>query len=168
MLSVALVSALSGAGSGLIGTAPNSSRSPGSPQWSWPVARVTLVNPYAAPVTAYASGHRGIDVAAVTGTAVTAPADGVVWFSGIVVDRPVLTLDHGNGVLSSYEPLDSSLVVGAAVHTGDPLGTVGLGAHCSASCLHVGVRVDGQYVSPLLFFSRVPRAILLPLRRPAR
>jgi len=152
---------------GVSDAAPYSARSPGSAPWSWPVAEVTLTDPFSAPATAYGSGHRGIDLAAVTGTAVTAPAAGVVWFSGVVVDRPVLTLDHGDGVLSSYEPLDSPLAAGAVVHSGDPLGTVGLGAHCSGSCLHVGVRVNGQYVSPLLFFSRVPRAVLLPLRRSA-
>ncbi|GAB3577102.1 hypothetical protein GCM10027406_10930 [Leifsonia lichenia] len=80
-----------------------------------------------------------------------------------MVDRPVLTLDHGDGVLSSYEPLASSLEVGAELSAGAPLGRVSEGGHCAAGCLHVGVRIDGQYVSPLLFFDRVPRAVLLPL-----
>lgn len=136
-------------------------------RWAWPLAAVSMTKPYSAPANAYGPGHRGIDLAAEPGTAVTAPADGVVWFSGVVVDRPVLTLDHGDGVLSSYEPLDSRLSAGDVVHRGDSLGVVDSGGHCSADCLHIGVRVDKEYVSPLLFFARVPHAVLLPLRQPA-
>ena len=40
----------------------------------------------------YAAGHRGIDLPAAAGEAVLAPADGVVTFSGTVVDRPVLSI----------------------------------------------------------------------------
>ena len=141
---------------------PAASRSAAVPRWPWPVAPPRLVGPYAAPPTRYAAGHRGIDLAADPATVVTAPADGVVRFVGVVVDRPVLTLDHGDGILSSYEPLASELVVGAPVARGQPLGRTASGGHCEG-CLHVGARIDGEYVSPLLFFDRVPAAVLLPL-----
>lgn len=135
-----------------------------SPRWSWPVVPPRLVRPYEPPPSPYAAGHRGIDLAAPPGVIVTAPADATVHFVGVVVDRPVLTLDHGSGVLSSYEPVDApDLAVGDPVARGMPLGAVGAGAHCSGVCLHVGVRVDGEYVSPLLFFDRPPRSVLLPL-----
>ena len=69
------------------------------------------------------------------------------------------------GVPASYEPLVAEgLQAGDAVARGARLGVVGTGAHCSDVCLHVGVRIDGEYVSPLLFFDRVPRSVLLPLR----
>jgi len=133
------------------------------PRWEWPLASHSLTAPYAAPATRYAAGHRGIDLSAVTGVPVSAPDDAVVRFSGVVVDRPVLTLDHGGGILSSYEPVASELPMGTAVARGSVVGAVAGGGHCQAACLHVGVRVDGEYVSPLLFFARVPPAILLPL-----
>ncbi|MFP3465065.1 murein hydrolase activator EnvC family protein [Leifsonia sp. SIMBA_070] len=135
-------------------------------RWEWPLSPHVLQAPYAAPATPYAAGHRGIDLAAVPGAVVIAPSDAVVRFSGVVVDRPVLTLDHGGGVLSSYEPVASELPVGALVARGAVVGAVASGGHCAEACLHVGVRVDGEYVSPLLFFDRVPAAILLPLGRP--
>src|SRR4051812_7308485 len=69
--------------------------------WAWPMAAHVLTAPYAAPATRYAAGHRGLDLAAAPGAVVTAPDDAVVRFAGVVVDRPVLTLDHGDGVLSS-------------------------------------------------------------------
>jgi murein DD-endopeptidase MepM/ murein hydrolase activator NlpD len=135
----------------------------GRGRWAWPVAAHVLAAGFVAPATPYAAGHRGIDLRAAEGTVVTAPADAVVRFSGMVVDRPVLTLDHGGGVLSSYEPVASTLPVGSVVGRGGIAGTVAAGGHCDGTCLHVGVRVDGDYVSPLLFFDRVPPAVLLPL-----
>lgn len=160
--------AAGGSGSGS-GSAGNSTRgadaAAAAPRWQWPVARQRIVQAYAAPPSPYAAGHRGIDLAAEPGTPVVAPSDATVHFVGVVVDRPVVTLDHGSGVLSSYEPLVAEgLRAGDAVARGDPLGVVSTGAHCSNVCLHVGVRVDGAYVSPLLFFDRVPRSVLLPVR----
>lgn len=135
-----------------------------APRWSWPVAPARTIRAYEAPPSPYAAGHRGIDLAAAPGATVTAPSDATVHFVGVVVDRPVLTLDHGSGVLSSFEPLAAAgLAVGDRIARGTVLGVVGEGAHCSGACLHVGVRVDGEYVSPLLFFDRVPRSVLLPL-----
>ncbi|MFJ3392198.1 murein hydrolase activator EnvC family protein [Leifsonia aquatica] len=139
---------------------------PGSaPRWAWPLAPPQVVGAYAAPPTPYAAGHRGIDLAATPEPHVTAPADATVRFAGVVVDRPVLTLDHGGGVLSSYEPLATDLIAGQSVARGSVIGLLASGGHCADSCLHVGVRVDGAYVSPLLFFDRVPPSVLLPLGR---
>lgn len=136
-----------------------------APRWAWPVMPPQVVGAYAAPPTPYAAGHRGIDLAATPEQHVTAPADATVRFAGVVVDRPVLTLDHGGGVLSSYEPLATELVAGQPVARGAVVGRLASGGHCAGSCLHVGVRVDGAYVSPLLFFDRVPPSVLLPLGR---
>ncbi|HWR85886.1 MAG TPA: M23 family metallopeptidase [Rhodoglobus sp.] len=132
--------------------------------WAWPVAPPhSIVRPFVAPPTPYAAGHRGIDVRAPDG-AVYAPAAGVVHFAGVVVDRPVLSIEHADGVLSSYEPVQTELVKGDAVRRGDRIGTV-LPGHCASVCLHFGVRVDGQYVSPMLFLGELPRSVLLPTRR---
>ncbi|MFK0401302.1 murein hydrolase activator EnvC family protein [Microbacterium sp. NPDC090225] len=131
--------------------------------WRWPLdGRRSVTAPYRAPAHAYGAGHRGIDIATVVGQEVRAPADGVVAFRGTVVDRPLLTIDHGSGYVSTYEPLDSSLSPGDAVAAGDVLGTVALGGHSAHGTLHVGVRLDGVYINPLLLFGTPPRAILLP------
>ncbi len=123
----------------------------------------TIVRPFVAPLSDYAAGHRGIDIAAPPGTTATAPDDGVVYFVGVVVDRPVLSIRHDGGLVSSYDPLMSTLAVGAVVHRGDPLGTV-LAGHCPASCLHFGVRLHGEYVSPLPYLGGIVRPVLLPTR----
>ncbi|HEY5320679.1 MAG TPA: peptidoglycan DD-metalloendopeptidase family protein [Galbitalea sp.] len=145
---------------------PGTSAAASEPRWSWPVGGAhTIVRPYLAPATAYAAGHRGVDIAA-TG-AVTAPADGVVHFAGFVVDRPVLSIVHAGGVISSYEPVTSTLSKGDVVTRGEIVGALQPG-HCLQSCLHFGVRIDGQYVSPMLFLGGLPHSVLLPTRRVGR
>lgn len=130
--------------------------------WSWPVEGPRAIERgYVAPATPYGRGHRGIDILA--GPTLLAPADGVVRFAGVVVDRPVLAIDHGDGVVSSYEPVAATVSAGERVVRGQPLGAV-LDGHCDVRCVHVGVRIDGQYVSPLRFLGGVPPAVLLPTR----
>lgn len=142
----------------------SSARAITTPSWEWPVEPPrAIVRPFVAPATPYSAGHRGIDIS-VTVDRVRAPADGVVHFSGVVVDRPVLSIRHADGLLSSYEPVESPLTAGDAVARGDEIGTV-LPGHCDTICLHFGVRLDGEYVSPLNYVGGLPRSILLPTRR---
>jgi murein DD-endopeptidase MepM/ murein hydrolase activator NlpD len=132
--------------------------------WTWPVGPpVRLLDPFRAPPTPYAAGHRGIDVAVATGSVVRAAADGVVSFAGPVAGRPVLSIDHGEGVVSSIEPVSASVTAGDEVAGGAAVGVVGEGGHCDGACVHFGVRVHGEYVSPMLFLGGLPRAVLRPL-----
>jgi murein DD-endopeptidase MepM/ murein hydrolase activator NlpD len=123
-----------------------------------------VVRGYLAPPTPYGAGHRGIDIRAPEGASVLAPADGVVHFAGFVVDRPVLSLEHAGGVLSSFEPVTTTLRAGDVVHRGEVIGTL-LAGHCARSaCLHLGARIDGEYVNPLVFLGGVAPAVLYPTR----
>lgn len=130
--------------------------------WRWPVAPARIVAPFAAPAHAYGPGHRGVDLAADVGATAVAPAAGVVAFSGRVVDRGVLTIDHGDGLVSTLEPLESTPPVGTAVVAGVPVGRVDRGGHSAPGTLHLGVREHGVYVNPLGLFGELPRAVLLP------
>ncbi|WP_395640641.1 M23 family metallopeptidase [Pseudolysinimonas sp.] len=131
--------------------------------WAWPVPGPhTLARPYIAPATPYSAGHRGIDIRATAGVEVLAPADGVVHFAGFVVDRPVISIRHSGGVLSSFEPVEPLVATGDRVRRGDVIGVL-LPGHCSTPCLHLGARIDGEYVNPLLFLGGLDHAILYPL-----
>ena len=131
--------------------------------WAWPVEPpYRILRPFIAPATPYSAGHRGIDVAA-SSARVFAPSAGVVHFTGVVVDRPVLSIRHSGGLLSSYEPVIALVAQGQSVARGDLIGEV-IPGHCSVPCIHFGVRRDGAYVSPLNYLGGIPRSILLPTR----
>jgi murein DD-endopeptidase MepM/ murein hydrolase activator NlpD len=131
--------------------------------WSWPVpAPHPIARPFIAPETPYSAGHRGLDIRAEAGAEVRAPASGVVHFAGFVVDRPVISIRHAGGVLSSFEPVEPLVATGDRVAVGEVIGTL-LPGHCATPCLHLGARVDGEYVNPLLFLGGLEHAVLYPL-----
>ncbi len=129
--------------------------------WAWPLSEVGIQRGYLAPAEPFGPGHRGIDLISSPGQRILAPAEGVITFAGVVANVPVVTIDHGNGWLTSYEPASTSLAKGTRVRARQALGVVAPGiSHCS--CLHFGARVNGQYVSPLLLVGEVPPAVLMP------
>ena len=135
-----------------------------SDTWTWPVpAPIRVVSPFRAPPTPYKAGHRGIDLLVEPDATIMAAASGTVSFAGMVAGRGVVAIDHGNGVVSAIEPVASSVAQGDIVSAGDLIGTAALGGHCTGDCVHFGVRVHGEYVSPFLFLGGLPRAVLLPL-----
>lgn len=134
-----------------------------APLWSWPVpAPHPIARPFIAPETPYSAGHRGIDIGADAGVEVRAPAAGVVHFAGFVVDRPVISIRHAGGVLSSFEPIEPVVATGDHVVRGEVIGIL-LPGHCATPCLHLGARIDGGYVNPLLFLGGLEHAVLYPL-----
>lgn len=132
--------------------------------WRLPVAAAEQ-RPFARPPAPWGAGHRGVDLGPLSaGATIRAPADGEVSFAGVVVDRPVLSIRHAGGYLSSFEPVQTDLEVGDPVSTGDPVGTFGEGhRHCEDPCLHWGVRLHGEYINPLLLTGDLEPSVLLPL-----
>lgn len=141
---------------------------PASLAWSWPLAgKPAVLHGFDLPKQPWLSGHRGVDLAAAQGDAVLAPTSGVVTFSGVVVNRPGLTIAVNNGLRLSFEPVTSSLEVGDAVIRGQKIGTLKGPTHCdgstTSSCLHWGVRRGDEYINPLQFILDLRPSVLLPL-----
>jgi murein DD-endopeptidase MepM/ murein hydrolase activator NlpD len=130
-------------------------------RWSWPVPSRVIVTPWGEPADHYAPGHRGVDIRADAGDAVAAPDDGTVAFSGAVAGRHVVTIDHGAGLVSTLDPVVGSVGAGDAVRRGQVTGVLEAG-HCADGCLHLGARVDGEYVDPTPFLSDADWPVLLP------
>jgi septal ring factor EnvC (AmiA/AmiB activator) len=87
----------------------------------------------------------------VPGTAVGAPAGGVVSFSGSVAGRLSVSIDHGRGMVSTVSYLAAVGVSrGSRVGVGERLATSGV-AHDTAA-VHLSLRIDGTYVDPAVLF----------------
>ena len=87
---------------------------------TWPLAgRPAVVRPFQPPDRDWEAGHRGVDLGARTGDAVLAPAAGVVVFAGRVGGKPVISIDHGHGRRSTYEPVTAEVTVGTRVERRD-------------------------------------------------
>jgi murein DD-endopeptidase MepM/ murein hydrolase activator NlpD len=133
--------------------------------WTAPLAGALEVGrPFEAPAHAYGPGHRGVDLVGAPGTPVLAAGDGVIAFAGMVAGRPVVSIDHGGGLRTTYEPVDPSVGAGQAVARGSPIGILSAGhAGCpAAACLHWGLRRGESYLDPLALL-RPPRIRLLPM-----
>jgi murein DD-endopeptidase MepM/ murein hydrolase activator NlpD len=144
---------------------PARATAPAPAGWSWPLApRPAVLRPFDPPDKPWLSGHRGVDLGSASdGGPVTAPESGTVSFVGVVVDRPVITIDHGDGLRSSFEPVRSTLKKGASVAKGATVGTL-LAGHCGSSpCVHWGVRRGEEYLNPLSFILDLRPSVLLPL-----
>lgn len=94
--------------------------------------------------------HRGIDIAAPTGTPVVALADSRVSVVGEHGDYGLLVeLEHGAGWVSRYAHLSSATVqVGEVLKAGAPLGQVGTSGNATGPHLHFEVRLDGESIDP--------------------
>jgi hypothetical protein len=140
---------------------------PGPPEatWTWPTQGPHVVlRDFRAPPTPWGAGHRGLDLGA-TGTRVIAPVAGVVTFSGVVVDRGVLTITTPTGDRVSLEPVTAGVEMGATVSRGQEIAALEEG-HCPTLCLHIGLRTGSgdqeRYRSPRRELGIELRAVLLP------
>lgn len=125
---------------------------PAAGTWTWPVVG-PVIRAFDPPETPFGSGHRGIDIAVPVGTVVVAPDAGIVTFAGPVGGELFVTLDHGEGLTSTYSWVSATLVrKGDAVARGAPIALSGRG-HPGSSVphLHLGVRLNGVYLDPLEF-----------------
>ncbi|MFC0676161.1 murein hydrolase activator EnvC family protein, partial [Brachybacterium hainanense] len=139
---------------------------PGAPRWLWPVGEPhPVVRAFEPPASRWGPGHRGIDVLA-PGPEVRAVEDGTVRFAGMLAGRPVLSIQHADGLISTYEPVTAQVAVGEAVRAGQVVGALeAQGGHCAdGACLHLGARRgQDRYEDPLLLLGARGPSVLLPL-----
>lgn len=123
-----------------------------------PPVDAPVIDPFRAPTSPYGPGNRGIDYATVPGTAVRAVAAGTVTFAGSVAGSRYVTVQHADGLRSSYGDLGSiSVIEGQVVAGGDEVGRAG-------DTLHLGVRRGDEYLDPeALFAAAVPEVRLIPV-----
>jgi murein DD-endopeptidase MepM/ murein hydrolase activator NlpD len=126
-----------------------------------------VLTPFRAPTHAYGPGHRGVDLAGHVRQPVLAALAGTVVFAGPVAGHGVVSVQHDDGLRTTYEPVSPTVAAGALVRTGDVLGLLAAGhSGCPGSCLHWGVRRDRlDYLDPLVLLGPT-RVRLLPVPDP--
>jgi murein DD-endopeptidase MepM/ murein hydrolase activator NlpD len=126
-----------------------------SATFTWPVS-ATISGVYGSSRTFNGeerSWHKGVDIAAPTGTPIIAPAAGVVrlaladsFFNGNLV-----ILDHGHQFYTFYAHLDRlDVKTGQTVRMGDRLGTVGATGRATGPHLHWGLYWRKVALDPML------------------
>lgn len=112
----------------------------------------------------WSPGHRGVDLAASAGQEVAAAGAGVVAFAGKVAGKPVVSIDHADGVRTTYEPVEAGVVAGQVVATGQFIGVLAAGHRAEidgGDGLHWGARIGQRYIDPMRLLR--PPIVLKPV-----
>ena len=102
--------------------------------------------------------HNGIDFTGEEGATVNAVYDGVVLsVSYDALNGNVVTIDHGEGLITSYSSLgEPTVTAGQIVKQGNALGTISTSATSEMSDgahVHFSVTLNGAVVSPYDYFA---------------
>ena len=122
------------------------------PRYGWPTgAPAEVVQGFDPPAVVWGSGHRGVDLSLAAGSPVLAAGAGTVAFAGAVAGRLVVSIDHADGIRTTYEPVEPSVAAGDAVARGQVIGTLVAGHRSDGvDALHWGARTGPKsYVNPL-------------------
>lgn len=124
-----------------------------------PPVDAPIIDGFRPPDEVWQAGNRGIDFGTAAGDDVMAAAAGRVVFAGPVGGALHVTIEHSDGLRTTYSFLEEiSVRRGEKVGVGDVVGTAG-------GAFHFGVRApDGTYLDPVaLLDGRLhPRVVLVP------
>ncbi len=111
------------------------------------------------PFTGGRAFHKGLDIVAMIGTPVKAPADGIVTRARREPDYgQVIYISHGNGITTRYAHLQGfNAHVGQNVRRGDVIGFVGNTGRSLGYHLHYEVLLHGTKVDPMEYILDLDR-----------
>ena len=130
--------------------APSSAKgAPAAERWLIPPVDATIARGFKLPKGQFGPGNRGLDYAVTEGMSVRAAGSGTVTWAGAVPGTIAVTIDHGEGLETTYTGLREAYVgIGDAIDQGHWIGSTG-------ARLHFGVKLDDVYVDPRLYLGPV-------------
>lgn len=101
-------------------------------------------------------GHKGVDFSNVPGVFIFAANNGkIVVSKDMQVHGKTVVIDHGQGILSTYNHLSQRFVKpGELVKKGDAIGRIGLTGLVTGAHLHFGLSVNNTRVNPMEWFEK--------------
>lgn len=119
-----------------------------------------VVRAFQAPTSRFGAGHRGVDLGAAPGDLVRTAGAGRVRHAGPVAGTVWVSVEHADGVITSYGPLTAlEVTAGALLAASAPIGRLAAGGHGPQRAdqgLHWGARRDGAYLDPLTLLDPPP------------
>ncbi len=120
--------------------------------FAWPVSG-TITSPFgwrSNPFGGAPEFHQGLDIAAPTGTTITASSGGTVlmaqWYGGY---GNYILIDDGGGYSTGYGHLSAFYVsAGQQVKQGQAIGAVGCTGECTGPHVHFEIRFNGKPIDP--------------------
>lgn len=111
------------------------------------IARV--IRPFDKPQHNWLKGHRGVDLDIPINSAVRAANSGIIAFAGKVAGKPVISIDHPDGLRTTYQPVTTALNTGDLVERGEIIGVLAPSVDGFPG-LHWGVlQGKDNYLNPL-------------------
>ena len=134
----------------------SAARNKAVPTLTFPVRKGVLSSPFGFRRGVF---HKGLDIAAKTGTSILACAAGRVVFTGVCKKFPnygkLVLLKHQNDVYTHYAHLSKiSVKKGQKIRRGQKIGSVGNTGRSTGPHLHLEVRVGRKLYNPLAYFSK--------------
>lgn len=125
--------------------------------WPLPKANTRITSPFGMrvhPVTGVRTGHKGVDLAASTGTEIYSIADGTISFVGNIGNGGnAVYITHGSGIISKYMHMSSfGVTAGQHVVRGQLIGWSGATGRVTGPHLHLQIDVNGTPVNPMYFY----------------
>lgn len=106
------------------------------------------------------SPHKGLDIAAPTGTPIKAPADGIISLrhDDMYLMGKTLMIDHGHGLQSIMIHMSDILArEGQSVKKGDVIAKVGSTGRSTGPHLHWGISLGSTALDPALLLGEAPQ-----------
>lgn len=116
------------------------------------------------PVLGGRRAHKGVDLAAATGTPIHAAADGIIsradWFSSYGL---YVSIEHGGDIQTRYAHMSRlNVAKGQRVRKGDVIGFVGSTGRSTGPHLHYEVRISNTAVNPVPYMQSEMAAAPMP------